>query len=201
MIGLALASLLFAASGPSVSHFVDPFDSYMAAVKANTLQPGLREFASECGVDLPQTARKFAIGGNSWQPVKNLPKSVYDLESDYFTTGEFRNSAERRFAVIWSMDLETEIRFSYCFDQKGVIQFADSRVWEISQPDHTGWSFARRWVLNEAGRLTPQPGKFYSLSGRPISKPKLEEDEQKHIDWSGAANSLGDLKLPAELLR
>jgi hypothetical protein len=190
---------MFVAAGPS--HFVDPFDRYMAAVKTTTMQPDLRQFASECGVDVAQVQPKFALGGNSWNPVKNLAKSVYDLESDYFTTGEFRNADQRHFVIVWSMDLETEIRFAYCFDQHGAIRFADSRVWEISQPDHTGWFFARRWIPNASGGLTPQSGGFYNLSGKPIPKPKLEEDEQKNIDWPGTANSLSDFNLPPELLR
>jgi hypothetical protein len=90
MKGLVLALAMFAAARSS--HFVDPFDRYMTAVKTTTLQPGLRQFALECGVDIAQVQPKFALGGNSWNPVKNLAKSVYDLESDYFTTGEFRNA-------------------------------------------------------------------------------------------------------------
>jgi hypothetical protein len=201
MRGLALALVMLLAAGPSRSHFVDPFDRYISAVKATTLQPQLKKYAEECGVDTVAGQPRYALGGKEWLPVKDLPKSVYDLASDYFTTGEFWNAGDRHFVVIWSMDLETEIRLSYCFDGKGTIRFMDSRVWEISRPDNQGWSFERRWKPDASGHLMPQDGQFVGLDGKPIARPKLEDDEQKHIDWQGSASRLSDLKLPESLLQ
>ncbi len=201
MRGLGLALAMLVAAGPSHSHFVDPFDRYISAVKGNTLQPQLKRYAEQCGVDTLAAHPKYALSGKEWLPVKDLPKTVYDLASDYFTTDEVRNASDRHFVVIWSMDLETEIRLSYCFDGKGSIQFMDSRVWEISSPENTGWSFERRWKPNASGQLKPQSGQFIGLDGKPIAIPKLEDDEQKHIDWPGSANTMRDLKLPPSLLR
>jgi putative transposase len=47
MSGLALALAMFVASGPSASHFVDPFDTYMSGVEAKRPGRELSAFAAE----------------------------------------------------------------------------------------------------------------------------------------------------------
>jgi len=201
MRGLALALALFAASGPSVSHFIDPFDQYMDAAKMNKLQPQLAALANECGVAGDAVHPKFAIRQGSWRSVGNFAKSVYDLESDYFTTGEVRNSGKHHFVIVWSADLGTEIRFAYCFDDDGSLRFAQSKVWSLSRPGNVGWAFERRWRMDGSGKLVPESGRFLSFSGKPIAKPKSEADEQTNIDWPGEAKNLADLKLPGSMLQ
>jgi hypothetical protein len=198
MSGLALALAMFLASGPSRSHFVDPFDIYMSGVEAK--QPGreLSGFAAECQVPVIGIDSTYDLDG---EQVPNLTKAVKALEKDDFTTFQVWKSSHRRFVVIWSYDLEQQYRSSYCFTENGTLQFEDVRAWLFDLPSGKGWSHLQRWVPDSSGSLVAQPGYFSSMNGKPIPKPKLNADDEKNIGYHEDIEKLSDLKLPPSMVR
>jgi hypothetical protein len=198
MSGLALALAMFAASGSSHFHFIDPFDTYMSGVEAG--QPGreLSGFAAECRVSVVGVESTYGLDG---EQVKSLAKAVKTLEKDDFTTFQVWKSRQQRFVVIWSYDLEQEYRSSFCFADDGTLRFEDVRSWLFELPSGKGWSHLQRWVLDSSGRLVAQPGHFLSMDGKSIPKPKLDADEEKNLGYHEDIRKISDLKLPPSMLR
>jgi hypothetical protein len=86
----------FSSSRPKpTTQLSDPFDRYLAAVKANHPDTSLRRFATQCKIDLSQVQPRFAVSsGGDWLYVKNLAKGLSSLESDFYSTAESVESRE-----------------------------------------------------------------------------------------------------------
>jgi hypothetical protein len=208
--GLALlaglgCSISFAQT-KSVQPFSDPFDRYLKGVKNNRPEPSLQRFAAECGVDLAVSQPRFAVNpGGGWMQVKNLAKGLYNLESDFYTSGEVWFQGRRVLVEIWpiSSDVGSEIRVFRCFDEGKLLQ-AEAIDWTLpvyQDSKAISWGCSRRWERAANGRMQRTKVEFVDELEQPIPRPKLDADDVKELNWSPSLGPLSELKFPPSMLR
>jgi hypothetical protein len=205
------ALALFAELGHSISsaqatQHRDPWDRYLAAVRANRPEPSLVRFAADCGVDVEQVRAKFAVNpGSEWSPVNDIALGVKSLDSDFFSTAQIWFDGNRVVLEIWtlSLDVGSEARIYHWFvdhQEEQVLAVA----WNLPLVDSPGaisWGYLQKWKLGAERRMQRQQARFVDENLRPIRRPKLDDDAKKSLEWSPIIETLDDLNLPAVLLR
>jgi hypothetical protein len=203
---------LFAGLGHSISsaqapRHRDPWDRYLAAVRANRPEPSLVRFAAECGVGVEQSRAKFAVNpGSEWSPVRDIAQGVKSLDSDFFSTAQIWFGGNRVFVEIWalSLDVGSEARIYHCFVDRKEEQVL-AVTWKLplvkDSPEEIAWGYQQQWERATDGRMQRKQSGFVDEDLRPIRRPKLDDDAKKSLEWSPIMNTLDDLKLPAALLR
>jgi hypothetical protein len=187
------------------THLSDPFDRYLAGVKANHRDSSLRGFATQCKIGLSQVQPKFAVSvGGDWRSVKNLAKGLSSLESDFYSTAEVWKAGNRILVEIWSIsaDVGSEVRIYRCFDNGKLLQ-AESIDWNVplDQADPPAWGYSRRWERAANDRMQIAKSEFVDGLERTIPKPKLDAEGERSLKWQPSLGSLSELRLPPALLQ
>ncbi len=76
--------------------------------------------------------------------------------------------------------------------------------WDIPQdPDFKGgvWGHLRRWETGPDGKLVMTKQGFVDAFKRPISKPKLDSEQEKDLQWTPDFARLSNLELPTSLFQ
>jgi hypothetical protein len=192
---LVLSMILVSAT---VSHSVDPFDHYIAQVKAYQPSPLVRNFAEECGVALNNRVPKYAVTGTgTWTISRNLPQDVYNLESDSFDTAEmWTGDNGARVLNWWDIDLEQNIDTLFCLDSSGRVRFLEATNWTFRDEDSSTieWVYKQRRNFDSHGALLSKTGHFEDVNGKPIH-PVLTKDDAASFDWVPKGTSLKDFGL------
>jgi hypothetical protein len=201
-----LGSSISFAQQKTVRKFSDPFDRYLKGVKEDVPEPSLHKFATECGVDLAKSQPRFAVSpGGGWMQVTNLARGLRNLDSDFYSTAEVWVEGNRVLVEIWpiSEDVGSEVRVFRCFEDSILLQ-AEAIDWTVpvyQAPDVIPWGYSRRWERGLNGHIQRIKAEFVDELERPISKPKLDADDVKGLNWSPSLGPLNELKLPLALLR
>jgi hypothetical protein len=202
---------LFAGLGSSFSSAQvvppkDPFARYVAGVRTGLQEPSLRRFAAGCGVDISRIQLRYAVGpGSSFIQVKDLPKGMQRLDTDFYSTAEVWPTADRVLVEIWanSDDVGSEARYYKCFVNRKLTQ-AELIVWTVpvvQAPGVVPWGYSRRWERDTNERMQKTKAEFVDEIEQPMPKPKLDADDEKSLHWIPPLGSLNELMLPPSLLR
>jgi len=194
LIGLALL-------GTSFSHSSDPFDRYIASVKAGRPLPSVRSIADECGVSIEKSRPRYALNNGTWRISKNLTKDVYDAATDYLSTAELWTGTNgSKVLNLWSVDLGQDVSVLYCLDSNGRIRLIDSVQWAFREEGtHTvDWIYKQYRRFSPDGKLVEKTGHFEDNYGKPIPSPKLDADQAKNYDWLPSGTTLKEMDLPKE---
>jgi hypothetical protein len=157
-------------------------------------------------VDVSKIQPRFAIGpGSSLTPVKNLIKGLRSLDTDFYSTVEVWVEGDRVLVEFWanSDDVGSEVRYYKCF-ASGKLAQAEVVEWNVpvSQSPHVvSWGYSRRWERGANGRLQRTKAEFVDEMEKSISKPKLNEEDEKSLHWIPLLGPLSELKLPPSMLR
>jgi hypothetical protein len=183
----------------------DPFVRYLDDQKTNKLEPALKRFAGECGVDIHSIRPKYAVSaGDDWLSTKNLAEGLNSLDSDFYSVAEVWPERDQVLVETWanSDDVGSEVRVYRCFSN-GKLLRAEAIDWNLpmEQPNDSTWGYARRWVTGKSGSMERTQAEFVDGMERPIPKPKLDADAEKSLNWSPPLGPLNELKLPPALLQ
>jgi outer membrane protein assembly factor BamA len=204
--------VLFAGMGHSISfaqaiQHRDPFDRYLAAVRANRPEPSLVRFAADCGIDVEQVRAKFAVNpGSEWSPVNDIALGVKSLDSDFFSTVQIWFDGNRVVLELWalSLDVGSEVRIYHCFVDRKEKQ-ALAVAWNLpllkDSPEEIAWGYQQRWERATDGRMQRKQSGFVNERLQSIPQPQLGKDAKKSLEWSPIIDTLDDLRLPPVLLR
>lgn len=184
MNGLALVAIVLAGSASTPSF---PFDRYIDSVKNHRPTVQVEQFVNACGFSINGKQPIYTLGGH-WTISNNLPKDVYDAESDFLTTAEFWKQDGAASAVnMWATDAESEQNTMFCFSSNGTIRFIQSTQWSLPYEGNGkwsyGWGYEQHLVFNSYGKLVHKAGRFVNQKGDVVAAPKLSEEERKDFDF------------------
>ncbi len=198
--GLPIALLVIASS---LCFSQDPFDGYIASVKKGKTDAEFARFVKECGAPTTELPIYAVSVGGGWKIVRDLPKAVYDTESDLLTTAELIKGTKRTRALnLWSLDSTVgyEQNTFLCFESDRHVRFLLAKTYSLPvEGMGDWWCFREKRSYDGSGHLISKKGSFFDKTGSPIAKPELDKDQVKWIAFVPGDGSLDDLKLPAEL--
>jgi len=186
----------------------DPFNRYLAGVKAGRPEAALVRFAGECGVDIRATSPRYADRpDNSWVQVRDLSKGIHGLETDFFATVSVWKQSDLILVEMWVMELDvaSESRILYCLDKRKITMM-ESADWtlpitEQNRRENPGWGCEQRWRVSAAGAFDKTFHGFVDSGEKPITPPRLDAETQEELNWEPKVRIWNDLKLPASMLR
>lgn len=199
----ATAALGILLSASSISFAATPFDRYIAEIKTYHSSESLKKFTASCGVTNQQSLARFAASAGTWAVTEDLPKSVFELETDYFSTVEILGSRDGGTAIdLWSVDLDQDVNSVLCFDVKGHLRFLESTYWSFADTgsQKVAWIYKQKRELTSSGELLARSGEFEDAQGRKIASPNLSKKEKENLDWV-PAKQLSGLQLPQAILK
>jgi len=210
--------VLLAGLGSSVSVAqgnwkVDPFQLYLASLKASPPEPSLLRFADECGVNVRTIVPRYAQSpSENWVLVKDLSKALEDQETDFYATVAVWHAGDGILLEQWGMELDTGNYFRRlsCF-QAQRIRFLEEVDWSIPPVEDEGqraaypaWGFEQHRKVGKNGKLMIVFSSFVDALDQPAKTPKLDAESSKslkNLQAAGIVTSWSDLKLPQSLLR
>ncbi len=204
MKGLALLIVILAGSAAQTPAY--PFDDYIISIKQHRPTSRITEFAKQCGTGIGALKAVYGIGANSrgvdWKVSHNLPKDVYNLESDYFSTAEiWKLYRVPRVVDLWFTDTESTEGEMFCLDPVGKVQFLTVVQWSLPIEGVDWWEYRRTQRLGANGRWIVEPGYFLSISGKRIASPKLNPDETKDLKQVVNIKTLKEFRFSRQMLR
>jgi hypothetical protein len=184
---LALGLLLYPAFAQSVPPTA--FDRYVKSVKTHSPQQRFVKAAVACGLDLTKSHTNYGTNsGLRFYRTQNFAKSVYDLESDFFSTAALWTEGDRaRMIDFWSIDDSegSEMESIICLDDQARAKDMQITRWSYPMEDgFPGWVYERHIKFGPNGAIVNDTSGFKDLSLlRTIKKPKLEADEESGLKW------------------
>ncbi len=215
-----LVLILFAGLGSSFSFSQNsnspalqgsPLDSYIEGLRAHSMNNAAARFSQICGVKLDEAAIRFAFSNNdagTWKLVDDLPKAYDSIGMDLVGTAEVWKNPAGTLVEIWqaALDVGGFSRSFFCFGKDGRLTALDAMNFQIPPDDGKPWGLHERWILKKSGAFRAAiPFEFINLDEKVISKPKLDQDEERFaMSWGHkppAIRTANDLKLPESILR
>jgi hypothetical protein len=200
----ALAIFIFAGNGGKTPSY--PFDTYIASVKQHRPTARISQFAKGCDISLSTLTPVYGMGVNShgvqWELSHNLPRDVYNKESDYLATAEvWKLHRVPRVVDFWFTDAESEDEEMFCLDQNGrVISLTDIQ-WSLPSDGVGWWFYKRSQTFNPIGKLVGQTSHFFNWNGNPIPAPQLSPEEQKDLEQETTIRRLDDFGFSKQMLQ
>ena len=203
---MVFALMLMVVTSSSVKMPSYPFDDYISGVKRDLPTTRITQFATECGTPITALLPIRGIGGYSkavpWKLSRNLPKDVYDMESDFLSTAEiWRLHRTPRVIDIWSTDAEIEEEDMFCLERDGTVKFMKKVYWALPSDGLGWWEFRQDQRFNANGKWVVTPGRFFDMNGHPLSTPKLDSDDESNIRRIIDTRKLNDFQFPSKMLR
>ncbi|HWF67588.1 MAG TPA: hypothetical protein VN670_09790 [Acidobacteriaceae bacterium] len=196
--GLAFIAVVLAGSA---SIFLSPFYRYIDSVKRHHPSARVEQFVSACGFSTNGKQPIYTLGGH-WTISKDLPKDVYDAESDSLTTAEFwKQDGVASVVNLWATDIESEQNTMFCFGPNRAIRFVQSTQWSLPYDGNGKWSYG--WIYEQHlaftsdGKLSRKTGNFMNQKGDVVAAPKMDEEERKDFDF---VPDYKKLNFPAQML-
>ena len=198
MSTLAFVAIVLAGALPISSN---PFDRYIDSVKNHRPTAQVEQFVRACGFSTNGKQPIYTLSGN-WTISKDLPKDVYDAESDFLTTAEFwKQDGVASVVNLWTTDAESAQNTMFCFGSDGAIRFIQSTQWSLPYEGNGkwsyGWGYEQHLAFNSDGRLAHKAGSFINQKGDAAAAPKLDEQERKDFDF---VPDYKKLNFPAQML-
>jgi hypothetical protein len=167
----------------------DPFDAYLTSVKKHELSSPVLAVAKRCGFSSTTEQPIYAVSvGGKWTRSHNLPKAVYDTESDFFSSAEvWRSHSKAKVIILWSLSLDvgSEVRTIACLDDHGSPTSLQVSNWSIdAESGKQEWLYQKVEKFDESGRVIAANGRFEDEFGNEIAKPKTTEDIEGSFDWA-----------------
>lgn len=204
MSGIALLALVLLGSEAKAPDY--PFYSYIQSIKQYKPTQSIAKFASECGTPINALNPVYGIATNStqiyWRRSQNLPKDVYDKESDNLATSEiWKSHGVPKIVDFWFTDAEWQEEEMFCLDEAGNVKFAIDLQWSLPANDAKDWWVFRRKSRLIHGRWISEKGHFFDMGGKPITTPQLDEDDQKNLNGPIIERNLNDFRFSKEMLK
>jgi len=187
-----------------------PLEGYITGLRQHKINGVAAGFATICGVKLNEASHRFAFANDDagrWKIVPSLPEAYDNLEMDLVGTAEVWKNPAGTVVEEWqaALDVGGFGRTLYCFDTTGRLKALDSTNYQISDDGRT-WGMHERWLANADGTFRADiPFEFVGLDDKPISRPKLDEDDKKfESSWGKRPPeriTYPELKLPPDLFR
>ncbi len=211
--------ILFVGLGSSISNTqskleINPFQRYLAGLKANRPEAALIRFASECGVDINLVSPKYAQNpAGTWIPHKDLSRVFIDQETDSYATAAVWHIDDIIMVEYWGMVLDTGNYYrTYSCLQNRVITFEEETDWlippltdERERGSYPAWGLEQHRQIGKDGKYEIVSHHFVDAYGRPIKAPKLNADDEEYLkDFQRKPNKLltwTNLSLPQSLLQ
>ena len=206
---ILLAGLGSCFSFSQVKEQPDPFDRYLAGLKANHPEDVLVRFAANCGVDIESIKPRFAQSPqDNWVLVNDLSNALKDQETDFYATVAIWHAADRILIEQWGMELDTGnySRHLICLQRQKII-FFESSDWTIPPVEtaqqraaYPAWGYEQRWNISTNGRYEKVLSRFIDVDEHPINEPALDLETRKGLDLMWTVYTWRDLKFPNALL-
>lgn len=201
---LMFIPIIVASSG--WSSLIYPFDGYIETVKAHHPSSQVIGLIRSCGLSIQIEKSAYALERQTWVISTNLPKDVFNAESDFLTTAEVWKQSKVGYVVnLWTTDAESEQNTIYCFSSNGAIRFIQSTHWSIPYEGDGKWSYAWIYVqyltFDTSGQLIHKTGHFVNQMDEPIATPQLDASELEDFDFVLIYKRIGDFKFPAQMFR
>ena len=210
--------VLLAGLGSSISFTqanrqIDPFQRYLAGLKANQPEAAFVRFADECGVDIKAAAPRYAQSpSEKWVPVKDMSKVLKDQETDFYATVAVWHMEDKIMVEQWGMELDTGNYFRrfYCLQRQRISLFEEVD-WSIpplenekERASYPAWGFEQHRKVGKDGRLEIVLHRFVDVFEQPVKAPKLNADGEelvKDLQSARMVYAWKDLDMPSALLR